>query len=503
MIRSYARVASTRAEAFRSEDHHVQTNDQLLPEERDDGGTNWLLTVGLCAGYFLVLLDVTVVNVALPRLDTDLHAGAGLAWVVDAYTVPLAALLLAAGAVGDRLGHRPLVLIGFGGFGLASIACALSPTIGLLIAGRALQGIAAALMLPGTLAMLSQEAPTDKARTRAIGLWAAVGGAALPAGPVLGGLLVQAAGWRAVFWLGVPVIIGALAAVLTSSAVSTRPTRRMERQSPSALGRRSQRAIDWPGAVVLVVSLGSAVTAIIQGPRNTTLGGAMVATAALAGRALWLVERRTPQPLLRVDRIARRPLALACGVAAVMNLCVQGALYVLTQVFQAAHGLSPLTAGTVMLPAMVPLPLLGTSSGKLTNRLGPWRTSALGLLIAMLGFGGLALSLRPGDGPMDYPMLLSALLVWGCGIGVLTPAIVTAAMRAVLDSPGTASGASNTARQAGGAIGVALFGAIAGTPVHAMFEDHVGGLMWVGAAAFLLAAMACAAHARSPRHEHE
>jgi DHA2 family methylenomycin A resistance protein-like MFS transporter len=503
MPRSYARVVSTRAEALSSEVHRVQTNHQLVPDERDDRRTNWLLTVGLCAGYFLVLLDVTVVNVALPRLDTDLHAGAGLAWVVDAYTVPLAALLLAAGAVGDRVGHRNLVLIGFGGFGFASIVCALSPTIGLLIAGRALQGIAAALMLPGTLAMLSQEAPSERARTRVIGLWAAVGGAALPAGPVFGGLLVQVAGWRAVFWLGVPVIIAALAAVLTSTTGSTRPMRRLERHSPSASGRRSERAIDWPGAVLLAVSLGSAVTAIIQGPGNTTLGRAMVATAVFAGCVLWLVERRTPQPLLRVGRIARRPLALACGVAAVMNLCVQGGLFVLTQVFQTAHGLSPLAAGTVMLPAMVPLPLLGTSSGMLTNRLGPWQTSALGLLIAMVGFEGLALSLRPGDGPLNYPVLLSALLVWGCGIGVLTPGIVTAAMRTVLDSPGTASGASNTARQAGGAIGVAVFGAIAGTPVHAVFAHHVSGLMWAGAAAFLLAALTCAAQARSPQHEPE
>jgi DHA2 family methylenomycin A resistance protein-like MFS transporter len=304
-----------------------------------------------------------------------------------------------------------------------------------------------------------------------------------------------------VFWLGVPVIIAALAAVLASTTGPTRLAQRPDGHAPVAVGRGSQRAIDWPGAVLLVVSLGGAVTASIQGPGNMALGGAMAATAALAGSALWLVERRTRQPLLRVDRTARRPLALACGVAATMNLCVQGALFVLTQVFQTVHGLSPLTAGTVMLPAMVPLPLLGTSSGRLTNRSGPWRTSALGLVVAVVGFGGLAFSLRAGNDPMNYPILLFSLLVWGCGIGVLTPAIVTAAMRTVPDSPGTASGASNTSRQAGGAIGVALFAAIAGTDAGARFADHVGGLMWAGAAAFLLAALACALKTRSPRHE--
>lgn len=486
----------------------MQHNDQTPPDQPDSRRVNLLLAVGLCAGYFLVLLDVTVVNVALPRLDTDLHAGVGLAWTVDAYTVPLAALLLAAGAVGDRVGHRRMVLTGFIGFGLASIVCALSPTIGVLIAGRTLQGTAAALMLPGTLALLSQAAPDEVARNRAIGLWAAVGGAALPAGPVFGGVLVQAGGWRAVFWLGVPVIIGALAAVLASPTGSTTRSSYARRHRtgglaglPSAPGNRgSQRGVDWPGVVVLVICLGSAVTAIIQGPGNTMLGGAMAALAACAGVALWLVERRTPQPLLYVVATARRPLALACGVAAAMNLCAQGTLFVLTQVFQTVHGLSPLVAGIVMLPAMLPLPLLGTTSGRLTNRVGAWRTSALGLLIAMVGFAGLALSLRAGNDSVNYPMLLCSLAVWGAGLGVLTPGIVTAAMRAVPDSPGTASGASNTSRQAGGAIGVAVFGAIAGTPAGAMFGHHVGGLMWAGAAAFLLACSTCALAARSPRH---
>ena len=146
--------------------------------------SNVALTLGLCAGYFLVLLDVTVVNVALPSIGAGLHAaGPGLAWVVDAYSIPLAALLLAAGAIGDSLGHRRVVVAGFLGFGAASVLCALAPGTTVLITGRALQGVCAALMLPGTLALLAESAPDDRARSRAVGRWAAVGGAALPAGP--------------------------------------------------------------------------------------------------------------------------------------------------------------------------------------------------------------------------------------------------------------------------------------------------------------------------------
>src|SRR3954452_13462116 len=178
----------------------------------------WPLTLALCGGDFLVLLGVAVVHVALPSIGAGLHASAsGLAWVVDAYTVPLAALLLAAGAIGDRLGHRLVVLSGFFGFFAASVLCGLASAVPVLIVGRFLQGVSAALMLPGTLALLSSSAPDDRARARVVAVWAAVGGCALPAGPFVGGLLVQSLGWRAVFWLNVPVILAAVVPVLFSS----------------------------------------------------------------------------------------------------------------------------------------------------------------------------------------------------------------------------------------------------------------------------------------------
>lgn len=447
-----------------------------------DGRTPWSLSAALCAGYFLVLLDVTVVNVALPRLGVGLSAaGAGLAWVVDAYTVPLAALLLAAGAVGDRIGHRAVVVTGYLGFGFASAACALAPDIAVLVAGRAVQGVSAALMLPGTLALLVS-GRTGSARATVVGVWAAVGGAALPAGPVLGGVLVQVAGWRSVFWLSVPVIAVALVPVLRLRRGYQRP--------------RGDGGVDWAAAALIAVTLGCVVTAILTARTQPVPAVLLVAVAGGAGVVLRRVERAVPHPLLAVPAGAVRPLAAACAVAGLMNLCVLGTLFLLTQIFQDVHRLTALDAGLILLPAMLPLPLLGRPAGRLTARFGHWPVSALGLLLAAGGFAGTAATLtRP-----YYPGLLASLALWGVGIGILTPAVVTAALQAVPAAPGIASGASNTSRQAGGALGVAVFGAVAGTAAAPGFAVHTGWLLVAAAVAFGAAAAGCAVAALRTVH---
>jgi MFS transporter, DHA2 family, methylenomycin A resistance protein len=448
---------------------------------------NLALTLALCAGYFLVLLDVTVVNVALPSIGAGLHAsGPGLAWVVDAYSVPLASLLLASGAIGDSLGHRRVVVTGFLGFGAASVLCALAPGTTVLIAGRALQGLCAALMLPGTLALLAKAAPDDHARARAVGLWAAVGGAALPAGPFLGGVLAEAAGWRAVFWLNVPVIIAAVVPVVRQvTGTSGRQTGTGEQPRPA--DRVDWAGVDWVGAAALVALLGSAVTAVIQAAASPRLSIAMAALTVVACVIFGRIERAAARPLLRVPAPARRPLAAASAVAGLMNLCSLGALFLLTQVFQDAHRLSPLAAGLLLLPAMLPLPLLGTTAGRLTSRIGPGRASALGLAVAAAGLAGVAASI---GGPV-YPALLPSLALWGAGLGILGPAVVTAALQATPGAPGTASGASNTARQAGGALGVAAFAALAGSASASTFVPHTSWLLTGAAVAFTVAALSC------------
>lgn len=436
--------------------------------------SRWPVTTALCTGYFLVLLDVTVVNIALPQLGSALRAsGSQLAWTVDAYTVPMAALLLASGAVGDRLGHRAVVVIGFVGFGVASTVCAVAPVMSVLLLGRTAQGVCAALMLPGTLALIAQSASTERARTRAIGVWAAIGGAALPAGPPLGGLLVQLAGWRSVFWLGVPVIIAALVPII-----------RIPRHNPAAHNRAS---VDWIGAVFVVLILASAVTFILQGRENRVLGAVMAAMAVCATGGFWYAERRTAHPLVRVPAGARYPFAVACAVTALMSLCVLGSLFTLTQIFQVVHHLSPMLTGLILLPGMLPMPALGGAAAALTHKLGPWRTSALGLIASALGFGGIAGAV---DGP-NYPLLVCSLVLWGTGLGVLTPAIVIAALRVLPAAPGAASGASNTARHAGGALGVAIFSAVAGSPDIPTFTRSATELLAISAVAYGIAAALC------------
>jgi len=501
--------------------------------------TSRTLTLGLCGGYFLVLLDVTVVNVALPSISaavrsasitggggrrvggTQLQVGAsGLAWVVDAYTVPLAALLLACGAIGDLLGHRRVVVAGFAGFGAASVVCALAPGLGVLVAGRAAQGVCAALMLPGTLALLADTAPSEAARTRAVGLWAAVGGAALPAGPLVGGLLVETGEWRAVFWVNVPVIVLALGAVLRGSSVSgaavgagsrtgAEPAARSARHASagdaeSGLGAvpaagsahpASARDVPWSGAAALVVTLACAVTAVVQVRDEALLSVIMLAVTVVAAVAFRSFERHAVRPLLQVEPLARRPLAAACAVAGLMNFCVLGSLFLMTQVLQDTDRLSPLRAGVLLLPGMLPLPLLGTTAGRLTTGFGPWRTSALGLFLAAAGFLGIAAAV---NGP-DLALLLPALAVWGIGLSVLTPAVVAAAIQALPSATGFASGAGNTARQTGAALGVAVFSALAGDASAHTFAHHAEWLLVAAAFAFVAAGVFAHVFARISR----
>lgn len=438
--------------------------------------SRWPLTLALCGGYFLVLLDVTVVNVALPQIGTQLHAGStGLAWAVDAYSVPLAALLLASGAIGDLVGHRRIVLIGMVVFGAASALCALAPTIGVLIAARAVQGTGAALMLPGTLALLVDTSSDERSRNRLVGAWAAIGATALPAGPVLGGLLVQAAGWRAVFWLSVPVIAAALL-----------PVARLQRSRPEP---KREQSVDWTGAGLLAIALTCLVTAIIESQSSLTFTVILTGAALCVLLAFLAVERRTAHPLLPIPRPARRPLGLASLVAGLMNLCALGGLFLLTQIYQDVHGLNPLMAGLLTLPAMLPLPLLGAPAGRLATRIGAWRASMLGAAIAAAGMAGIAATLT--NTGADYVSLALFLALWGIGLGVLTPAIVAAALRVTPETPGLASGASNTARQIGGALGIAIVAALAGSATYTSFTSRSVELFLAAAVVFVLAGLLC------------
>jgi DHA2 family methylenomycin A resistance protein-like MFS transporter len=476
----------------------------------------------MCAGYFLVLLDVTIVNVALPRIGSGLHAGvSGLQWVVDGYAIALAALMLGGGTVGDLHGHKRIVLAGFGLFGLASLGCGFAQATGVLVGFRVLQGMGAALMLPGTLAVITSSYPDGPARARAIGIWAGIGSAALPAGPLLGGALTQAVSWRAIFFLNVPIV--AVAVVIAARAV---------RESTGNQGRR----LDVAGIVLGATLLALTTFAFIEvGHRGIGVAVAVaICAAVIVAVAFSLVERGREDPMLPLALFRRPAFSASNAVAGTMNLATLGLLFVLTLYLQDVRGLSALAAGTDLLPLFLPLSLIAPVGGRITGRIGPRRPMLAGLLLAAVGVALLTLA----GASSSYWTLLPALLLWGLGLALLTPAVVAAALGSVAggsvaggsvagssvaggsvaggsvadgsvaggsvadgsvagERAGLASAVNNTARQAAGAVGIAAFGALAGSPAGHGFLTGFHAAAIIAAGLFGAAALATVAFVRS------
>ncbi|MWA05930.1 MFS transporter [Actinomadura sp. LD22] len=430
----------------------------------------------LCAGMFLVLLDVTIVNVALPGIGRALGTGLpGLQGVVDGYAVAIAGLLLGGGALGDRIGHRRMLLIGLGLFGLASLACGCAHGPGPLIAARVVQGAGAALLLPGSLALIIAAYPGRAEQARALGVWAGISSTALPAGPLLGGALVDSAGWRWIFLLNVPIVAAAIAGVL---AVVRAP----HRARPDG----ARRPLDRAGMALAPLTLGGLVWTVIAAGHGHRAEAAVTAavTAAAAAAFLW-AERRAAAPMMP-GGLMRAPAFLgANGIALAMNLVTNGVLFVATLKLQQAEHHSAFTAGVLLLPMAVPLALLAPVSGRLTARFGT--RLPLGAGTALAAAGCLSL-LRVGAGG-SYPLLLPALLAIGIGDGLIVTAVVAAAMRAVPPAhAGLAGGFNNTARQAGTALGVAVYGAVAGPAADAAhFTAGLHALAWASAGLWLAA----------------
>jgi len=399
------------------------------------------------AGYFFVLLDVTIVNVALARIGSGLGGSRSeLQWVVDAYALVLASGMLGAGDLADRAGSRRLFLIGMALFGAASTVCAIAPSAEVLIGARAFQGLGAAAILPSSLAIVNQLFPDPAERPKAIGVWAGLGGSALVLGPILGGALVGPLGWRAIFWLNAPLVVAALVGGLATLPAGS-----------TAKGARP----DWAGQGLGTAALAALVFALIEGGKGDfgstpAVVGLAVAIVACAG--FLFAERRAARPLLDLSWFRRAEFCGANAGAGLMNLGTLGGLFALGLYLQEVRGLSPLSAGLALVPLAFPLAALTPFTGRLVGRIGPRLPAGLGLMASGVGYLGVALV---GGRSIDSPVGWAFLALAGAGMGVAVPGLVAGATEALgPDRAGIASAVNNTSRQVGGAIGVALIGGL-------------------------------------------
>jgi DHA2 family methylenomycin A resistance protein-like MFS transporter len=426
----------------------------------------------VCSGYFMVILDTTVVNAALPALRDDLGGGvSALQWVVDGYMLTFAALLLSGGALGDRVGARTVFRLGLILFVAASAACGLAPTTGMLVAARVVQGGAAALLVPSSLALLSSAYGDPASRARAVGVWGAISAVAGAAGPVVGGALTGALSWRWVFFVNVPIGLAGLA--LT------------ERHVP-APAPRPGRGFDPLGQITGIVALASVTMALIEAGRSSWTAPAVFASLAVfvvAASAFVVLERRAPDPLLPLGLFSNSTFAGGTLIGLLINLGFYGEMFVINLMLQEGRGLSPFEAGLALLPQMG-LAMIGSMlSGRLTARVGsPRPTLVLGLLIGASGLIGLAVA----GIDAAYVVLVLPLFATGFGMALTMPAATSAVVEsAPPERTGVAAGVINASRQVGGVIGVALLGTLAANGL-------AGGLragLFVAAGAFLVGAL--------------
>jgi MFS transporter, DHA2 family, methylenomycin A resistance protein len=404
---------------------------------------------GLCLGTALVVLDANVLNVAVPTIRAELGGGVTvLLWVIAAYSLPFAVLLLSAGALGDRVGARRMVLAGLTVFAAASLACTAAPSAGFLIAGRAVQGAGAALLAPGCLALIAGMYPRAGERARAVGVWAGVSGIGFAAGPALGGVLVAAAGWRSIFLLNLPVIAAAMWLIA--------------RHVPAPAAKPER--FDLPGQVLAAGGLAAVVAGLVQSAGG---GFTPAVITALAGGAVmlagfWAVERSRERHgrsvMLALSLVAPAPMRAGLLAAAVFNFGLYGMLIVFSVVLQQQHHYSALQAGLAFLPLTVVAAMTsGLLAGRLTARHGARPVLTAGLTLAAAGCAVLAWFGQHSG----YGLAAAGFTVFGAACGLSLPALTALVLAsAPAGQAGRASGVLNAARQLGGVLGVALLGLI-------------------------------------------
>ncbi|MEY9871061.1 EmrB/QacA subfamily drug resistance transporter [Streptacidiphilus sp. MAP12-33] len=415
----------------------------------------WIPLAAVCLGAFMLLVDVSIVNVALPDMSADLHSSfTSLQWVVDIYALVLAALLMVCGSLGDRLGHRRLYLAGLVVFAVASLVCALAPDAATLITARAVQGVGGAAMMTSTTALIAG-AYQGRDRGTAFGVWGAVNGAAAAVGPVLGGLLTDQFGWRAIFVVNLPVAAVALAMTLGKGLA-------LPRTAHTAGGR-----VDLAGAVSFTAFAAALVYGLIEsGARGW---GSGVVLGSLAGSALALVvfvvvELRVGRPLLDLSLLRGRTFTgLLLGGLLLSAAAFAELTYTSLWLQQALH-LSPLNAGLAVSPMAATAFVVALATGRALHRFPPQLPIGIGLLL--IGTGTLLLTAVSSTS--GWTALLPGMLVTGVGVGLSTPMLMATALASVAPQrAGMASGALNTSRQLGYALGIAALGTI--------FQQHAHG----------------------------
>ncbi len=411
-----------------------------------ESNRRWWTLGAMCFALFMIMLDNTVTNVALPSIQRDFDASlSALEWTINAYTLTFAVLLVTGGRLGDIFGRRLMFLTGVSIFAIASATIGFAPTDGWLVASRALQGVGAALMMPATLSIITNAFPPAE-RGQAIGIWAGVSAIALAIGPLVGGWLTEDVSWRAIFFLNLPVAAGAIAITLFAAEESRDDT--------------VDRRIDYPGIAALTAGLSALVLGLVEGNSwgwgsPAILGLFALSVVALAAFA-W-IETRSPAPVVDFAFFRSRQFFGANAVAFMVTFAMFAMFFFLALYMQNILGYSPLETGVRFLPSTLLVMIAGPISGRLSDRIGPrWLMTGGLLLIAI----AMAWQSRVGT-HTSYGFLLPAFMIMGAGIGLVMSPMSAAAMNAVdRTKAGVASGTLSMSRMVGGTFGVAALGAL-------------------------------------------
>ena len=433
--------------------------DTLLHEDPVIHRRRWFLLGIMCLSLVMVVMSVAGLNVALPSMQRELDASASaLQWIVDVYALVFAALLLPAGAIGDRFGRKKALLIGLAIFAGGSVVGGLATESSMVIVGRVINGIGAAFVMPATLSLLTTVFPPHE-RRKAIAMWAGFAGAGGALGPIVSGALLERYWWGSAFLVNVPIVLAVMAAVWIFS-----PTSRDPEATP----------LDPVGALLSLVGLGALIFGIIEGPERGWTDGMVLASfvVAVVGLVAFVVwERRSPHPMLPLDLFRDRRMSVGSGVVTVAFFVMFGLFFMFTLYLQFVRAYSPLEAGLATLPLAMTLVAVAPRSAAAADKVGSGPVIAAGFVLVAAGFGVLAL-IQPDS---SYFVLVLALVLLGAGMSLTAAPATGSIMSAVPHAKaGVGSAVNDTTREVGGALGIAVLGSLASAVYRSSID--LGGL---------------------------